>query len=72
MRFIFDVPSFSVPSQVMLSKNLNDPKRSMSIASKMMIQMSCKLGGAPWRVAIPPQVYVWPIFSRWLHTQLKF
>ncbi|XP_034253131.1 piwi-like protein Siwi [Thrips palmi] len=44
-----------VPSQVLLGKNLNDPKRSMSVATKVMIQMNCKLGGAPWSVNIPPK-----------------
>lgn len=37
-----------VPSQVFLQKNLQ--KNQMSIATKVAIQMSCKLGGAPWCV----------------------
>jgi aubergine-like protein len=41
-----------VPSQVCLSKTLSH-KNIMSIATKIAIQMNCKLGGAPWRVEIP-------------------
>jgi aubergine len=42
----------AVPTQVILARNL-DSKRSMSIATKIIIQMNCKLGGAPWSVHIP-------------------
>ncbi|XP_011881822.1 PREDICTED: protein aubergine isoform X2 [Vollenhovia emeryi] len=38
-----------VPSQVFLQKNL-DGRNAMSIATKVAIQMNCKLGGAPWLV----------------------
>lgn len=41
-----------VPSQVYLQKNLSH-KNVMSIATKVAIQMNCKLGGAPWRVEVP-------------------
>lgn len=41
-----------VPSQVCLTKILSH-KNIMSIATKIGIQMNCKLGGAPWRVDIP-------------------
>lgn len=36
-----------VPSQVFLQKNLNG-RNTMSIATKVAIQMNCKLGGVPW------------------------
>lgn len=36
-----------VPSQVFLQKNLSS-RNVMSIATKVAIQMNCKLGGAPW------------------------
>lgn len=42
----------AIPSQVMLGKNL-DSRGVMSIATRVAIQMNCKLGGAPWRVQIP-------------------
>lgn len=42
----------AVPSQVILAKNL-DSKGTMSIATKVAIQMNCKIGGAPWTVSIP-------------------
>lgn len=41
-----------VPSQVYLQKNLTH-KNLKTIATKVAIQMNCKLGGAPWFVEIP-------------------
>lgn len=41
-----------VPSQLFLQKNLNG-RNTMSIATKVAIQMNCKLGGAPWRIDVP-------------------
>lgn len=41
-----------VPSQVFLAKNINN-RNSRSIATKVAIQMNCKLGGAPWTVQLP-------------------
>jgi len=42
-----------MPSQVMTGTVLGKPKGLMSVATKVAIQMVCKLGGAPWSVAIP-------------------
>lgn len=42
-----------VPSQVILCKNLADPKKSGPVATKVAIQMNCKIGGAPWTVDNP-------------------
>ncbi|XP_043281262.1 piwi-like protein Siwi [Venturia canescens] len=41
-----------VPSQCILAKNLQG-KGVASIATKVAVQMNCKLGGCPWTVAIP-------------------
>ncbi|XP_050438179.1 piwi-like protein Siwi isoform X2 [Adelges cooleyi] len=41
----------AVPSQVVLLKNVR--KNNLSVATKIAIQMNCKIGGAPWHVAIP-------------------
>ncbi|CAH1733066.1 unnamed protein product [Aphis gossypii] len=41
----------AVPSQVVLLKNVQ--KNKMSVCTKIVIQINCKLGGAPWRVVIP-------------------
>lgn len=41
-----------VPSQVCLKRTLGH-KNIMSIATKIAIQMNCKLGGAPWTVDMP-------------------
>ncbi|XP_014300280.1 piwi-like protein Siwi [Microplitis demolitor] len=38
-----------VPSQVILQKNLAS-KGAMSIATKIAIQINCKIGGAPWSI----------------------
>ena len=32
---------------------LSKPKGLMSVATKVAIQMNCKLGGEPWTVKIP-------------------
>ncbi|XP_046997505.1 piwi-like protein Siwi isoform X1 [Schistocerca americana] len=42
----------AVPTQVILAKNLA-AKGVMSIATKVAIQINCKLGGIPWTVEIP-------------------
>ncbi|XP_056630152.1 piwi-like protein Siwi [Diorhabda sublineata] len=41
-----------VPTQVILAKNLTS-KGVMSIATKVAIQLNCKVGGAPWSVLMP-------------------
>lgn len=41
-----------VPSQVCLMKTIRH-KNVMSIATKIAIQMNCKLGGAPWTIDMP-------------------
>lgn len=41
-----------VPSQVVTARCFN-PKGVMSIATKVAIQMNCKIGGIPWTVHIP-------------------
>lgn len=41
-----------VPSQVFLQKNLHS-RTVMSIATKVAIQMNCKLGGAAWTMENP-------------------
>jgi len=47
---------FSVPSQVVLLKNVQ--KNNMSVCTKIAIQINCKLGGAPWLVTIPKKVII--------------
>ncbi|KDR24113.1 Protein piwi, partial [Zootermopsis nevadensis] len=42
----------AVPTQVIVARSLT-AKSVMSIATKVAIQMSCKIGGAPWTVEIP-------------------
>ena len=42
-----------VPSQVVTASVLSKPKGLMSVATKVAVQMNCKLGGEPWAVKIP-------------------
>jgi len=42
-----------IPSQVMTATVLGKPKGLMSVATKVALQMNCKLGGEPWSVNIP-------------------
>merc|ERR1712096_161481 len=42
-----------IPSQCMTATVLSKPKGLMSVATKVAIQMNCKLGGEPWAVKIP-------------------
>jgi len=42
-----------IPSQVMTATVLSKPKGLMSVATKVALQMNCKLGGEPWAVKIP-------------------
>ncbi|XP_063893516.1 piwi-like protein Siwi isoform X1 [Helicoverpa armigera] len=44
----------AVPTQVVCARNMTS-NSAMSIATKVAIQINCKLGGAPWRVEIPLQ-----------------
>lgn len=37
-------------------KHVNNPKNFMSVATKIAIQIACKVGGAPWSVGIPVTV----------------
>ncbi|RZB39309.1 aubergine [Asbolus verrucosus] len=41
-----------VPTQMFVARNLNS-KGIMSIATKVAIQMNCKIGGAPWTISVP-------------------
>ena len=42
-----------IPSQCMTATVLGKPKGLMSVATKVAIQINCKLGGEPWSVKIP-------------------
>lgn len=42
-----------VPSQVIVARTLSKPKGLMSVATKIAIQMNCKLGGDVWGVEMP-------------------
>jgi aubergine-like protein len=44
---------FPVPSQVVTSQIIDDPKKRKSVITKVAIQMNCKLGGELWTTLIP-------------------
>ncbi|KAJ7309724.1 hypothetical protein JRQ81_007787 [Phrynocephalus forsythii] len=41
------------PSQCVLARTLNKPQTVMAIATKIALQMNCKMGGELWSVEIP-------------------
>lgn len=41
------------PSQVIVSRTLSKQQMLMSVATKIAMQMNCKMGGDLWRVEIP-------------------
>nr|QKI80092.1 Piwi2 [Eriocheir sinensis] len=45
--------TMGIPSQCVLSRTLFKKQRLMSVATKIAIQINCKLGGEPWSVNIP-------------------
>ena len=52
----------SVPTQVIVARSMTS-KGVMSIATKVAIQLCCKIGGSPWTVEIPLNVSLHPSFS---------
>ncbi|XP_047447719.1 piwi-like protein 1 [Mugil cephalus] len=42
-----------VPSQCVLSRTLSRPQALMTVATKIALQMACKMGGELWSVEIP-------------------
>ncbi|XP_032708667.1 piwi-like protein 4 isoform X2 [Lontra canadensis] len=49
-----------VPSQCALTRTLNKQGMVMSIATKIVMQMACKLGGELWAVEIPVVLSLYP------------
>lgn len=47
---------FGVPSQVVTQRVIGDPKKSMSVATKVTIQVAAKLGAEPWQLKMPTNV----------------
>lgn len=45
-----DIP---VPSQVVVARTLSKKQMLMSVATKIGVQLNCKMGGVPWRLEIP-------------------
>ena len=54
----YDFP-ISVPSQVIVGRTLAKKQMLMSVATKIAIQLNCKLGGDVWSVEIPVSSSSW-------------
>ncbi|NXI49548.1 PIWL1 protein, partial [Chloroceryle aenea] len=42
-----------IPSQCVLARTLSKPQTAMAVATKIALQMNCKMGGELWTVEIP-------------------
>jgi len=47
---------FSVPSQVVVARTLTKKNAMMSVTTKVVMQLNCKLGGELWALEIPVSV----------------
>ena len=45
----------ALPSQVVVVRTLAKKEMMMSVCTKVAVQMTCKMGGEPWAVVIPPK-----------------
>lgn len=45
-----------VPSQCVLARTLSKPKTVFSVATKIALQMNCKMGGELWSLEIPVSI----------------
>jgi aubergine-like protein len=63
-----------IPSQVILAKNLRDPRKAAGVMTKLTIQVNCKLGGQIWAVNIPVSLTACPLalcVCLWMNLSLK-
>ncbi len=44
-----------IPNQILTGKTLFKQAKHRTFATKIVLQMSAKLGGIPWKVPIPPK-----------------
>lgn len=59
-----------IPSQCVLARTLTKPQTIMTVATKIALQMNCKMGGELWSVEIPVSVFLsmvapphWAVFQ---------
>ena len=38
-------------------------RKNLSVATKIVLQMECKMGGELWAVPIPVGIFLWCIFT---------
>lgn len=54
----FSCSEIAIPTQVINSRTLSNPKRVRAIIQKIALQMNCKLGGSLWSVPIPVNTWM--------------
>lgn len=47
-----------IPSQCVLARTLSKPQTIMTVATKIALQMNCKMGGELWSVEIPVSIFL--------------
>lgn len=52
-----------IPSQCVLARTLSKPQTAMAIATKIALQMNCKMGGELWSIEIPVSYFFFKIIT---------
>jgi len=67
-----EVLLFTVPSQCVVTKTLNKKNTLISVATKILMQLNCKLGGELWRVHIPVSLICLILLTNFISQLLNF
>jgi len=60
-----------VPSQVVTARLIQTNKNQMGVATKIALQLNCKLGGVPWEVKIPMKGFMVVGYDTYHESQKK-
>ncbi|RXG55364.1 Piwi-like protein 1 [Armadillidium vulgare] len=63
--------NMGIPSQCILTRTLAKAQRLMSVATKVAIQMNCKLGGDVWQLKVPVKDYMMIGYDAYHDTQTR-
>lgn len=55
------------PSQCVVARTLSKPQALMTIATKIALQMNCKMGGELWSVEIPVSNFTQPLVTNYIY-----
>lgn len=61
-----------IPSQCVIARTLSKPQSCMAIATKIALQMNCKMGGELWSVEIPVSNVNCFLYWAWFKKQTFF